>query len=76
MHRLSRWRRRLEDVARSATPTFEEVPASHLVDVNRVDLREQFEIVLRSGRVVRVNESFDAEALRRLLSVVDEGQPC
>jgi hypothetical protein len=31
-----------------------------------------FEIVLRSGRVVRVGAGFDAEELRRLLAVVDE----
>jgi len=32
--------------------------------------RERFEVVLPSGRVVRVPESFDADALRRLLAVV------
>ena len=38
--------------------------------------RERFEIVLPSGRVVRVPESFDASALRRLLVVVDEARAC
>jgi hypothetical protein len=38
--------------------------------------RERFEIVLPSGRVVRVPESFDAGTLRRLLDVVDEVRSC
>jgi hypothetical protein len=33
--------------------------------------RERFEIVLRSGRVVRVPEPFDTNALLRLLAIVD-----
>ena len=36
----------------------------------------RFEIVLASGRIVRVPESFDAGALRRLLAVVEEGRAC
>jgi hypothetical protein len=38
--------------------------------------RERFEIVLPSGCVVRVPESFDASALRRLLSVMAEVRAC
>jgi hypothetical protein len=73
--RLSRWRRRL-----SAAPAFEEVVVSEAAP--RVDdaassaERELFEIVLVSGRVVRVPESFDASALRRLLEIVDEVRTC
>ena len=76
--RLTRWRRQLASVA---PPTFEEVMpvvTAATVDgdaVARVE-RARFEIVLPSGRVVRVPESFDAIALRRLLDVVDEVRPC
>lgn len=75
-HRLSRWRRRLQGPVTTEAPAFEEVPASRLEEAKRHDLRERFEVVLRSGRVVRVSESFEPEALRRLLSVVDEEPPC
>jgi hypothetical protein len=76
--RLTRWRRQL---AAAAPPTFEEVipvvTAAALdtaAEVHRAG--ERFEIVLPSGRVVRVPESFDAGALRRLLAVVDEVRAC
>jgi hypothetical protein len=77
--RLARWRRRLAVAAE--VPTFEEVTAS----VTRVPLGGDaavavegawFEIVFPSGRVVRVPASFETNALRRLLSVVDEVQGC
>ena len=76
--RLTRWQRRL---AAAGSPTFEEVlPCVALATVERVALRgvapERFEVVLPSGRVVRVPESFDAGALRRLLAVVDEVGAC
>jgi transposase-like protein len=76
--RLTRWRRRL---AATGSPTFEEVTpfvamATIEGDAAASDTRERFEIVLPSGRVVRVPESFDASALRRLLAVVDEGRTC
>jgi hypothetical protein len=76
--RVSRWRRRL---ASPAAPVFEEFvrpgPAEGQAGEVTVGAgREWFEIVLRTGRVVRVPESFDASALRRLLEVVEEGGPC
>jgi hypothetical protein len=77
--RLTRWRRRL---ATTGSPTFEEVLPSSLAlatvesDALRGVGRERFEVVLPSGRVVRVPESFDAGALRRLLAVVDEARAC
>ena len=76
--RLTRWRRQL---AWPASPAFEEilpVVTSATVDRDAVlDVeRERFEIVLPSGRVVRVPASFEASALRRLLDVVDEARPC
>jgi hypothetical protein len=72
--RLSRWRRRLA----VSPPVFEEVVASEVIEAEATmsEDREPFEIVLASGRVVRVPESFDAGALRRLLAVVDEERPC
>ena|SRR5271170_1391760 len=76
--RLTRWRRRL---AATGAPTFEEVVpcvamATFAGDASASGTRERFEIVLLSGRVVRVPESFEASALRRLLAVVDEGRAC
>ena len=76
--RLTRWRHRL---ATTGSPTFEEVlPSRALATVERDALRgvgrERFEVVMPSGRVVRVPESFDAGALRRLLAVVDEARAC
>jgi transposase-like protein len=76
--RLTRWRRQL---AAPAPPTFEEVVPVVTRAIVAGDAvahveRERFEIVLASGRVVRVPESFDAGALRRLLDVVDEVGAC
>lgn len=75
--RLTRWRRRL---AAEVRPAFQEV---ELGDARATDMEqasavghERFEVVLTSGRVVRVPERFDAEALRRLLVVVDEVRAC
>ncbi len=76
--RLGRWRRRLEGVA---APAFEEV-TSRVTAVGASGgvavpvERERFEIVLPSGCVVRVPESFDASALQRLLSVMAEVRAC
>jgi transposase-like protein len=76
--RLARWRRRL---AVATAPTFEEVAPSVTSAVTGGGVaaqveRERFEIVLPSGCVVRVPESFETSALRRLLSVVEEVRAC
>jgi transposase-like protein len=78
LQRLMRWRRQL-----AAAPTFEEVipivpTAPLLLDTDGAadGAAERFEIVLTSGRVVRVPASFEASALRRLLGVVDEVGAC
>ena len=76
--RIHRWRRRL---AAEGAPTFEEIPPRAITaTLNPAAVtgvaRERFEIVLSSGRVVRVPESFDAGALRRLLTVVEESRAC
>lgn len=79
--RLSRWRREL---AAATRPVFEEVipsVTSPVVDEGMAakaapSERERFEVVLTSGRVVRVPASFDVGTLRRLLAVVEEAGPC
>jgi transposase-like protein len=76
--RLWRWRRQL---AAQAAMTFEEIvprDATSVPDGGAMSPseRERFEIVLRSGRVVRVPMSFDASALRLLLAIVEEVRPC
>src|SRR5579862_1282512 len=58
--RLMRWRRRL---AATASPTFEEIVPPVITATIESDAmagvgRERFEMVLLSGRVVRVPESF------------------
>jgi transposase-like protein len=76
--RLWRWRRQLGTPAATA---FEEIvrhdTASGLNGETAAPFeQERFEIVLASGRVVRVPASFDATALRQLLTIVDEVRPC
>ncbi len=77
--RLKRWRRALVGSAKDAV--FEEVvrgPSARAmsIDVTMGGARGWFEVVLVSGRVVRVPESFDADALERLLAVVEGGAVC
>ena len=77
-HRLWRWRRELGIAAVTA---FEEVvrhdtPSGPEGEATAVATRERFEIVLRSGRVVRVPAAFEPSALRQLLAIVDEVGPC
>ena len=62
----------------SGVAVFEEVIPGEVIvaDTAPPAPRERFEVVLLSGRVVRVPESFDAGALRRLLAVVDEVRAC
>lgn len=76
--RLYRWRRQLgASVARP--PAFEEIEPSKgvaLVGEPALPAGNRFEIEMRSGVIVRVSESFNAEALRRLLLVVDGGGSC
>lgn len=76
--RLSRWRSRLGP---GSAPTFEEVPTSKIASAVDDDAEarsgpEPFEVVLSSGRIVRVPASFDAAALGRLLAVVDQVRAC
>ena len=76
--RLWRWRRQL---AETAAPAFEEVVRPDAASALHAEApapawQERFEIVLKSGRVLRVPASFDASALRQLLTIVDEVRPC
>ena len=64
--RLYGWRRRLS----SAAEFVELTPGSTLAVR---DSARGFEVMLRSGHVVRMPESFDVEAFRRLVDVL-EGQ--
>ena len=77
-HRLYRWRRQLGASA-PKPPTFEElVPskAAPLLADPALSAGNHLELVLCSGLIVRVSESFSVEALRRLLGVVDGGRSC
>ena len=68
--RLYFWRQRLGgSSAESAAPTFVEVQQRHTA-------REQVEIVLRSGRVVRVAESIEPAVLRGLIDVLEQDSSC
>ena len=68
--RLYLWRRRLAAADRAAvTPAFVEVR-------HRGVERDRVEIVLRSGRILRVAESVDVDALRRIADALDEDAGC
>ena len=66
--RLARWRRQLEGAAIGETTFVEVVPAEA-----PAPRASGFEVVLASGRVIRVALGFDSNELRRLLAVVDDG---
>jgi len=65
--RLYRWRRRLG--------TFDVVPTPAFVEVKRQAV-EPVEVVLRSGRILRVSESIDDSALRRLVHALENDPAC
>lgn len=67
--RLYFWRRRVEgDSIQTPAPAF--------IEVRRTTGREPIEIVLRSGRVIRVGESIDAEILCRLVCALEQDIGC
>jgi len=70
VHRLYRWSRRLEGTEDRPTG-FVEVTAA--VSARR---EVRFDVVLRSGQVVRVAEGFDARELRRLIAALEEASAC
>jgi hypothetical protein len=55
-------------VEKAATATF--------IEVGRHAATERVEIVLRSGRTLRVSESIDAIALRRIVDVLEHDAAC
>jgi transposase-like protein len=66
--RLYSWRRRIEVGSVEAPPAF--------IEVRHAAERERVEIVLRSGRVVRVAESIDGDVLRRLIAALEQDPAC
>jgi hypothetical protein len=71
IQRLYSWRRKLE-----ASPSREVVAPPAFVEL-RPASPERVEIVLRSGIVLRVSESIDGPAIRRLVDALDPSRsPC
>ena len=64
--RLYVWRRQLAAEGGGA-PAFVEVTSA---------VAERMEVVLRTGHVVRVPNSFEPESLRRLLEVLEADESC
>lgn len=69
--RLSRWRRRLASrpAGRRLAPR-----AAFIELVPRAP--EPVEVVLRSGRILRVSTAVDAAALQRLVAALEQAEPC
>jgi transposase-like protein len=66
--RLYLWRRKFVGKAKSMSrPRFVEVRARAV---------ERIEVVLSSGDVLRVPESFEAETLRRVIEVLEPSRSC
>jgi hypothetical protein len=72
------WRRiiaqRDHEVATHATPGPPAFVPVHVVPATAMPAA--FEIVLGNGRIVRVGNGFDADALRQLLAIVEEERSC
>jgi transposase-like protein len=71
--RLYQWRCRL---GKAEPTTFREITVRPTTSVAEVRGSGAFEVALASGAVVRVPESFDGEALARLLDVLSRVRPC
>lgn len=69
VQRLYFWRRRRATIAEQATtaPAFVEVQHS---------VAEHVEVMLRSGRILRVPESIDSASLRRLIDALEQDPAC
>jgi transposase-like protein len=73
------WRRTLRQRDAEATPflAVRVVPEAATVAATDADgLSTGLEVLLGSGRRLRVGPAFDASTLRRLLTVLEEGRPC
>lgn len=66
--RLRRWERQLGGATRSGAP-----PKATFVEVAPRAAAAVVDVVLRSGIVLRVSETIEPMALRRLVSALDEG---
>lgn len=71
VQRLHRWRRQLT----KGQPTATDVGAPTFLEV-RPRGPDRVEVVLTSGRVLRVSEEIDAAALLRLVEILERGAPC
>jgi transposase len=69
------WRRTLQERDRQAAAT-PQPDAPAFVPVTIVAPTPPLELVLASGRVVRISAGFDAATLRQLLAVLDEDPSC
>ena len=69
---LSRWKCRLE--RESGFPKFIELKARATPEA-KPSAAEGFEVVLGSGRLVRVSDGFDAAELGRLVTALEEVRP-
>lgn len=65
--RLYRWRRQL---------TEKPVKGPAFVEVVAVSRQEPLEVVLRSGRVLRISEKVDVSALARIADALDNPEVC
>jgi hypothetical protein len=70
VQRLRRWRQRLDD------GSAEKAVAAAFVEVDRQAATERVEILLRSGRTLRVPETIDAAVLRRIMDVLEHDARC
>jgi len=68
-HRLYFWKRRLEQAGKDSSS-----PVAFLE--LRGSASATAEVVLRSGRVLRVSESIDAGTLQRLVDALEQERPC
>ena len=84
VERLRRWQHRLRGAARnrrrSATDPAKTRPVGFaelgLISGRVVTGPRQYEIVLLNGRVIRVDASFDAAALRQLVGILEADSEC
>ena len=68
--RVRRWRCKLEDDQTASSVSFRPVDVVNLPGDSRQD-REQIEVVLRSGHVLRLKPPFDLSSLRSLIALLD-----
>lgn len=70
VERLRHWRHRLADKGPGTAPVTAPAPAPELIEI-RPRRAEPVEIILRSGRVLRVAETIDVSTLARLVAALE-----